>query len=383
MRIAINARACFGSRHGGIGVYVQQLVAALDRVATDDAFIVFLERADRDATLFAPRCVRYLLLEDRPPYRRVLWDQTVLPALLRHYRIDVLHCPKYITPLVVPCPTVMTVHDLHFRRHPALFSPTTRFYWRWMLPLSAARAGAIIVPSEETKDDLVRWRPAEASKVEVIHHGLARRHASVCSGDSASEVNTRWERLATEHALATPFVLGVGTIEPRKNFVRLVVACRRVIETGTDCQLVIAGKPGWGMAELDAAIAEEGMREKVELLGYVDDATLAALYAHAAVVCYPSLREGFGLPVGEALAAGRPVVASDTLPLPAPVSARSILVSPTDTVALADAIERILRGEPAHTETDPDTASVIERYSWQRSARRHLAVYHRAAKGVF
>ena len=270
--------------------------------------------------------------------RDVGWYPAVLPRRARGD--DVLHCPGHRGPVRSPVPVVLTVHDLAVLRHPETFNSWTRTYSRLVLPLVARAAARVIAVSEFTKREAVQLLGLDAGRVDVVPHGVAAPFAP----DVAAEDGD--------------YVLAVGTVEPRKNLPRLVTAAERA-----GAELRVAGAPGWG------GVA-------VRSLGFVQDEELARLYRGAQCLVYPSLYEGFGLPVLEAMACGTPVVTSNSGALAELAAGAAILVDPLDVDAIAAGI-----GE-ARRRREELSAAGIERaraFTWEEAARRTLDVYHEAA----
>jgi glycosyltransferase involved in cell wall biosynthesis len=213
-------------------------------------------------------------------YRDAVWYPLVLPRLARRARLDVLHCPTFRAPLAPPAsPLVVTVHDLAVLRHPETFNQWTRRYSRLCVPRVARAATLVIAVSEHTKRELVELLGTPEEKIRVVPNGVAE----VFSPQGPAE--------------AGDYVLAVGTLEPRKNLHRLADATRRL-----GVELRVAGARGWGRVDLGG--------DGVRVLGRVPDEELARLYRGARCLAYPSLYEGFGIPIVEAMASGTPVVTS-------------------------------------------------------------------------
>jgi glycosyltransferase involved in cell wall biosynthesis len=272
--------------------------------------------------------------------RDTAWYLARLPRQAARDGVDVLHCPGHRGPLRSRVPVVMTMHDLAVLRFPETFNRWTRTYSRLLLPRVARAAARVIAVSEFTAGDAVELLGVDPDRVHVIPHGV---DAPFTPAGPARDGD---------------YVLAVGTVEPRKNLERVAAAARRA-----GVELRVAGAPGWGDV-------------RVESLGYVDDERLAELYRGAACLVYPTLYEGFGLPVLEAMACGTPVVTS-TGSAPAQVAdGAAVLVDPLDVEAIAAGIDEAIRRR------DELRAAGIERarsYSWAAAAKATAAVYREAA----
>ena len=279
-------------------------------------------------------------------YRDVVWYPVVLPRLAGRGRVDVLHCPTFRGPLTpLACPLVVTVHDLAVLRHPETFNQWTRHYSRLCVSRVVRAARIVIAVSEHTKQELVELLATPAEKIRVVPNGVS----DVFSPDGPAEVGD--------------YVLAVGTLEPRKNLARLADATRRL-----GLELRIAGNTGWG----DVRLGSDGVR----LLGRVSDAELARLYRGARCLAYPSLEEGFGIPIVEAMASGTPVVTSRGGATEEVAGEAAVLVDPLDPTSIAGGIE------VAQERRDELARAGLERaraFDWAETARRTADVYREAA----
>ena len=278
-------------------------------------------------------------------YRDAIWYPLVLRHLAGRERVDVLHCPTFRGPVSPPaCPLVVTVHDLAVLRHPETFNQWTRQYSRLCVSRVARAARFVIAVSEQTKGDVVELLGVPADRIRVIPNGVA----DAFSPDGPAEDGD--------------YVLAVATLEPRKNLPRLAEATRRL-----GVELRVAGAPGWGRVELGSGVLR---------LGRPSDEELARLYRGARCLAYPSLYEGFGIPILEAMASGTPVVTSRGGATEEVAGGAAVLVDPRDQAAIAAGIEEASarRGELV--------AAGLERaraFSWAETARRTAEVYREAA----
>jgi glycosyltransferase involved in cell wall biosynthesis len=273
--------------------------------------------------------------------RDTAWYLALLPAQARRARLDVLHCTTFRAPLRSPVPTVVTVHDLAILRHPELFTAWTRLYARTLLRPVIRAAARVIAVSEFTKREVVELAGVPEERVRVV----ANATSDVFAADGP--------------AAGGDYVLAVGTLEPRKNLARLVDAAQRL-----GVELRVVGAPGWGGVE----VGGNGVR----WLGEVPDEELAALYRGASVFCYPSLYEGFGIPVLEAMRCGAPVVTSAGTVMEEVADGAAELVDPLDPASIAAGIERALGRREELAAAGRDRA---QRFTWAAAAEATLAVY--------
>ncbi len=279
-------------------------------------------------------------------YRDAVWYPLVLPRLARRARVEVLHCPTFRAPLARPvCPLVVTVHDLAVLRHPETFNQWTRRYSRLCVPRVARSARLLIAVSEHTKRELVEVLGTPEERIRVVPNGVAE----VFGPDGPAEPGD--------------YVLAVGTLEPRKNLARLAEATRRL-----GVELRIAGGGGWGRVELGGT--------GVRVLGRVPDEELARLYRGARCLAYPSLYEGFGIPIVEAMACGAPVVTSRGGATEEVAGGAAVLVDPLDPAAIAAGIEE---AAARREQLVPAGLARARDFSWAETARRTADVYREAA----
>jgi len=298
------------------------------------------------------------------PFPR-LWTHLRLSLEMARHPPDVLFVPAHVLPVVHPRRSVVTVHDLGYLYYPHAHRLFDRLYLRWSTRYNARAASHLLADSQATRDDLVRHCGIPPQKVTVVYPGLdpALRPADE---EAIAAVRRRY-------ALPDDYLLYVGTLHPRKNLVRLVEAFARV-QKDVRGQLVIAGKKGWLYQDIFRRVEELGLGERVLFPGYVPEADLPALLSGARLFVFPSLYEGFGFPVLEAMACGVPVVCSNASSLPEVVGEAALLVDPHDVDALAEAIVRAWCDKDLREELIARGFRQVRRFSWERAARQVLAV---------
>ncbi len=301
-----------------------------------------------------------------------MWEQTQAPALAQRLG-GLWHGPHYTMPLRAVGPVVVTIHDLTFFDHPEWHERAKVGYFRRMIRASAERADILVCVSEHTAGRLNAVLAPRAPVV-VIPHGVDHRRFGTSDDHDLQRL--------TALGVRPPFAVFTGTMEPRKNVPALVRAVARLSPRHPDLQLVLAGHRGWGGREVDVAVATSGLGERVVHLGYVDDATLPALYRQADAVAYPSLEEGFGLPALEALACGAAVVTTSGSAMEEIVDDAAVLVPPNDEEQLTEALESLLAGGPEVTRRREAGPVVAAPHTWARCAERQVAVYRQAIAGA-
>jgi glycosyltransferase involved in cell wall biosynthesis len=346
LTIGIDARAA-AEVPAGRGRYVRELVRELVSLDAEVEVVLYGRRG-------WPLAVsRWRLIATRDP----LWPAHA--GFVAAQRCDaVLATNSFLMAVAAGRRSVAVVHDL-FGFDRRFGAPTAGAGERLTLPLAVRRAGGFVCDSKATHDDLVERFPRLAGRAAVIPLGVDPRFAQAVAGDAPAR-----------HGLHRPYVLAVGTLEPRKNLPRLVHAfagLRRELREGHT--LAVVGMPGWGDAETERLAAAH---REVRLLGYVEDEDLPGLYAGAAAFAFPSLAEGFGLPVIEAMAAGTPVLTSNCSSLVEVADGAARLVDPLDVNSIRAGLEELLSDQALRDELARRGRERAAEFSWRRTARETL-----------
>ena len=372
-RVALNLLYLVPREVGGTEVYARRLVHELARARPDVEWVVFAgtEAAPSLAAEGWPDPVRIVRVPLRARIKpaRVGFEMAVLPALAARERADLLHSFGTTSPLFGRVPRVVTIHDLIFRHYRGDFPLASRLALDALVPLGGRRADRVIVYSQATKRDVVAECRVDAAKVDVVPLGPGMRDF-----DATPEGELR-DRLDLGQA---PVVLTVAPPLPHKNLDRLLEAHRTLGSMEPAPVLVLVGHGGRKGERLRARIAELGLEDRVRITGWISDEDLEGLYRITACCAYPSLYEGFGLPVLEAMRRGAPVACSDATSLPEVVGDAAELFDPHDAGAIAAAVRRVLEDERL-------TADLVERgrrraaeFTWERTAQGTLESYERA-----
>jgi glycosyltransferase involved in cell wall biosynthesis len=356
---------------GGVGRYVDELLPALAQEGADLAVVVQAHDVEHYRALLPG----VELLAGPPAIARAAvrfaWEQAGLPALVRRSRADVLHSPHYTMPLAAGVPVVTTLHDATFFTHPDVHLAVKRHFFRTWTRISLRRARRCVTPSAATRDELVRVAGARADRVDVAHLGVDAARFHVPSDAERAAVRAHL-------GLTGRYVAFLGTIEPRKNAANLVRGWVQAV-AGTDDPpaLVLAGGRGWD-DEIDRAAAEVPAGLTLLRPGYLPLDLLAGLLGDAEVVAYPSLGEGFGLPVLEAMACGAAVLTTRRLSLPE-VGGDAVAYTEPDAPAIAAALSGLLADPARRQELGEAARARAAGFDWRSCARAHLASYAAAA----
>jgi len=370
LRIGIDYTAAV-RQGGGIGRYTRNLIRALAALDRENRYTLFTAGRGDDGLGPWPENFRLRSLPFSDRWMHIFWQRLRLPVPVQVVTgpLDLFHSPDFVLPPTGRAPAVLTVHDLSFLRFPQFFVPGFRAYLEGAVSRAVKRARHILADSQSTRRDLIALLSVEPERVSVLYPGVEGRFRPVEDGRELARVRARY-------ALPERFVLGLGTLQPRKNFATLMEAFRRL--PAADLHLVIAGGRGW-MFEDTLALAEQpDLVGRVHFPGFVDDADLPALYTLARVFAFPSWYEGFGLPVLEAMACGTPVVAADNSSLPEVVGEAGLLVDAADAEAVAEALERILGDAELRARLIAAGREQAAKFRWEDAARRLLAVYRAA-----
>jgi glycosyltransferase involved in cell wall biosynthesis len=308
-----------------------------------------------------------------------LWHRLHLPLPVETLigMQDLFHATDFVLPPTTQhSRTLLTVHDLSFVRDPESTTVQLRRYLNSVVPKSVAQAHHVLADSRATKDDLIELYKTAPDKITVLHSGVDARFAPEKQRGEEERIRRRY-KLGHQ-----PFILSLGTLQPRKNYSRLIAAFARVADVSrwidgrpTSHNLVIVGKQGWLFDSIKADVARLGIRTRVIFPGYVEDQDLPALYRAADLFVFPSLYEGFGLPPLEAMACGTPVVTSNVSSLPEVVGEAGLTVDPTDIYALANAISRALQDVQLRQQMIEHGLARAAEFTWQRAARQLRQVY--------
>ena len=370
LRLSLDASAV-PDHPTGAGRYVLELACRLGR--RDDVELLLLCRRD-DAARWQ-ELGDMEVLDRAPPARpvRLAWEQVELPRLLDQIDPDVHHGPHYTMPLRAKQPKVVTVHDMTFFDHPEWHERAKVMFFRRAIRQAAERADALITASAAAAER-IRAVLNPTIPLHLIPHGVDQNRFHPIDpddGEAAGADEAARERMGIHQ----PYVTFVGTLEPRKDVPNLVRAFDAVAGGLPDVTLVLAGAPGWGMEAIESAISSSTHRSRVKRVGYITEAEKVALLRGAAAVAYPSMEEGFGLPVLEALASGGPLVTTSGSAMAEVVDDAALLVTPSSTDELAAALEETVRGGPAVEHRRRRGLELASRYTWDASAEAHLEVF--------
>jgi glycosyltransferase involved in cell wall biosynthesis len=366
--VGFEATALELRQQSGVGHYTAQLLHALVKRRSQWHFAFLSSRP--------PACPipEDILIPDgwRFP-NRSLWVQLVLPRIVAGLKPQICHFTNSIAPLSLSCPFAVTLYDMSLFLFPKLQPRKSLWLVRSILPAVARKAAAVITVSHSAKQDIIQVLNLPPEKVHVVHGAAAEAFHRI----DDSEV---LESVRRKYSIDGPFILAVSTLEPRKNLSRLVAAFCNLRRRGRHEQLVLVGQFGWRFGPLLRQIEASGYRDAIRLLNYVPSKDLPAIYNLARAVALPSLYEGFGLPIVEAMACGIPVLTSRRSAMAEVGEGAALLVDPLQKEGIEEGLYRLLTDESLREELSAAGLKRALRFSWDRAAEDTLAVYEKITR---
>jgi len=365
MLIGIDASRAVTTEYTGTEAYARYLIQALieqTRSTTYKLRLYFNQSPPSGLFPLATHVENVII-----PWPR-LWTHLRLATELHRHPPDVFFTPAHVIPLTYRGRALATIHDLGYRYFPQAHPLSQRLYLHWSTAHNARRAHHILADSQATKADLLQFYGTSSGKVTVVYPGLPESKGPLSLTSDQSPVSSLLLSL-----MATPYFLYVGTLQPRKNLVRLVQA---YAQSGVPHHLVLAGRVGWLAQELLDTITQQPptIRERIHLSGYVSDEDKTALLANATALLYPSLYEGFGFPILEAQSVGTPVLCANSSSLPEVAGEAALLVDPLNVAEIAAAIHQLAHDQQLRRELSRKGYENVRRFTWENAAAKLLTI---------
>lgn len=373
-RIGINAHLLSGEagyRRAGIHRYIAQILHHLPREESGPKYVVYTNQRKELAGRADVTAVSTWLPTQRR-LARILWEQIIWPWQAHRHRLDLLHSMAFVTPLFSPIPAVVTVFDLSFMHKPESFPSVQRNYLATQTRRSCRRARRVITISQSARDDVHRFFDVPLSRIDVIYPGVDEQYRPA----TAAQIDAFRRR----KGLPSRYILHVGTLQPRKNLPRLVEAFSRLADTAV--HLVFVGGKGWLYEEIFQRVAALNLTDRVHFAGYAPDEELPLWYAAADLFVFPSVYEGFGMPVVEAMACGAPVLAANAASIPEAVGSAGQLFDPHDVDDLARRMANVLNNDALSATMRQRGFQQAQQFSWQRAGLETAVVYQKALSGT-
>lgn len=372
MLLGIDASRAVTTQRTGTEAYAYYLIQALIKQTriSDIRLRLYFNQPPPSNLFLNESHVEFVVI----PFTR-LWTHVRLAWELQHRPPDVFFTPAHVIPLTYRGRSLATIHDLGYHYFPQAHPWQQRLYLHWSTRHNAHHAYHILADSHATKSDLSRFYHLPQTKVTVVYPALpSEGELSPASNLSISQSLIHHSSFTVPHSpFTTPYLLYIGTLQPRKNLSRLV---RAFAQSGVPHQLVLAGRVGWLADDLVATITQqpEEVRKRIHLLGYVSDADKDQLLTRATGLLYPSLYEGFGFPILEAQSRGIPVLCSNSSSLPEVAGDAALLADPHDVSGIAAAIHRLTTDEPLRQTLIHKGHDNVRRFTWENAAAQLLAI---------
>jgi len=368
MRIGIDATS-LPSSPVGAGVYIIQLVRALVNLETEHEFVVFAHQSGRKLiNIPSAQNLEWVEVLDKSPAIRLLWEQMMLPILVRHSGVDILHSLHYTRPLALLCTSVVTFHDMTFFLFPELHTRSKRLLFPASIRSSARLADALIAVSESTRRDSIRLLDIPPQKIFTVSNGIGEEFHPI--SDKVLLETTR-----RQYKLPEAFILYVGLLEPRKNLPLLLKAYANLNQSFIPPPLVIVGRMGWMVEDISRQVEALDLKDKVIFTGYIPSQDLPIVYNLAQLFVYPSIYEGFGFPPLEAMACGIPVITTAVSAMLDQIGDGGVLVPPQDEQALSQAMCTILNDSALRQELSHEGIRQAANFTWKNAAQATINVY--------
>ena len=371
-RVGINAHLLSGEagyRRAGIHQYIYQVLRHLPYTENGPDYLVFTNQPDVTAGKMGMTAVS-TRLNTNSRLLRILWEQLIWPLQARQRRVDLLHSMAFVTPLLSRRTAVVTIYDLSFMHYPEQFPAGQRRYLTTMTRQACRRARRIITISQSSRQDVHHFFHVPLDRIDVVLPGVDDAYRPL--PEEAVSAFCREKGLER-------FILHVGTLQPRKNIPVLLNAFANLPPSGL--KLALVGGKGWLYNEIFTQVKKLKLEERVLFTGYVPDGELPLWYNAAELLVFPSVYEGFGMPVVEAMACGTPVIASDSSSIPEAVGRAGLLFNPQNAAELTDRITAVQQDPALRAKLKEWGLQHARNFSWERAGRETAVAYRRALQG--
>ncbi len=376
-RIGVNALYLIPGGVGGTEIYLRNLLGALAKIDTRNEYFIFTNK--ETGADISPQAPNFQTVVSPVPGQirpaRLLWEQVGLPLQTVTRRIDVLFCPGFSSPLFCRGGKATVIHDLQHKRHPGNFGLFERMAWEAMVWISVRYSDRLVTVSENARRDLLEIYDAPSSRVRLIRHGVEEEFFGL-KQNAAYPASL----LRDAGVPSCRYLLAVSTVHLHKNWTRLLEAFQRLVQLGRPEHLVILGLRGKASQDVEKQIRDRGLSAWVHVVGWQPRKVVLGLYKFAEALVFPSMFEGFGMPVAEALAAGVPVVCSDIPPLREIADGAALFFDAASTGDLVEQLQQVLNNAERRERLVARGRELASRLSWARAAEETLAVLLEAAR---
>lgn len=376
MKIGIEAQRLFRPHKHGMDIVALELIRALQLIDSQNEYFIFV-KADEDRSCLTETPNFHII--EIPSFNYIFWEQILLPLYAQKYGIEVLHCTSNTAPLFISIPLFLTLHDVIFmekiigKNTSSNYQKLGNLYRKWLVPKIIRKCEEIVTISEVEKANITKTLGLKAESVTVVHNGVSRRFGVKPSHAVIEEFKTRL-------GIKDDYFLFLGNVEPRKNVQNTVKAFAVFAEQNPKVKLVITGLETSFIEDILCEINKSELLDRFILTGFVDDGTLLALYSEAKVFLYPSLREGFGLPILEAMAFGTPVVTSNISSMPEVAGEAAFLVNPFSVESIALGMKTAYEDESLRKQKIDLGYLRLKIFTWQKTAEQMINLYVKKSK---
>lgn len=375
MKIGIEAQRLFRTHKHGMDIVALELIRALQEIDKKNEYYIFV-KADIDSNCLSETPNFHII--EVPGGNYVFWEQIMLPIYARKYGIEILHCTSNTAPMFLSMPLILTLHDVIFMEKTAGKNTSSNYqkfgnlYRKWLVPKIVEKCQQIVTISEVEKANIIRVLGLKKDALTVVHNGVSGRFGIKPSTETVNKVRR-------ELGLDGDFFLFLGNVEPRKNVTNTVKAFVAFAETNANIKLVITGLKSTFVADILSEVGKTDFLNRFVFAGFVAENVLLTLYAEAKVFLYPSLREGFGLPILEAMAFGTPVVTSNISAMPEVAGDAAFLVNPFSVDEIAAGMKLAYENDTLRQEKITLGFLRPSMFTWQNTAKKMLNIYQKRA----
>jgi glycosyltransferase involved in cell wall biosynthesis len=373
MKIGIEAQRLFRPHKHGMDIVALELIRALQVIDSENEYFIFV-KADEDRSCLTETANFHII--ELPSFNYIFWEQVLLPFYAKKYSIEVLHCTSNTAPLFMSVPLLLTLHDVIFMEKTMGENTSSNYqklgnlYRKWLVPKIIRKCKKIVTISEVEKLNIVKTLGLGDDDVIVIHNGVNGRFGVKPSQDMITQIRSQW-------GLETDFFLFLGNVEPRKNVFNTVSAFVSFAEKNTKIKLVITGLNTIFIENILSKLGKKGFLNRFVITGFVPENVLHTLYSEAKVFLYPSLREGFGLPILEAMAFGIPVVTSNISSMPEVAGEAAFLVNPFSVEEIELGMKTAYENENLRRKKIDLGFLRLKMFTWQHTAEQMLNLYEK------
>ena len=361
----------------GVGVYALNLVKQIAKLDLENSYYILVQDDEHSLDSSERNNFKLINIQSkifRKVIFRLLLEQWLIPYIIIKKKIDIVHSLHYSFPLITfRAKKVVTIHDMTFFKFPKYHQIIKRYYFSFFIHLVARMADKVISLSESTLRDFISLTSARKDKVSVVHLGV--------DWATSSFPRERAELVKKKYGIDGKYLLFVGMIEPRKNVGNLILAYDKLLKVNKDYHLVIVGKKGWGYRKVFNLIDDLRLHDRIIFTGFVEEEDKPFIIRDAKIFVYPSMYEGFGIPVLEALSLGIPTITSNVSSLPEITGGAALLVDPANVDELYLGMKRLLEDETLYQELKKKSVLQARKFSWMKTAQKTIELYRCVAGG--